>query len=148
MSWEKTLFFKLMLAQLKQQDPTNPLKSHEMAAQLAQFSSVEQLTNINETLKNQGPKESQSFQGLNLIGRVVSGDSSRFQRLPTDSKHKIDFDLSQNADQVHVEIKNSSGQVVWSEKIQNLKKGPHHMSWDGVKRPRTKNSRWVLPGSY
>ncbi|MFN9067737.1 MAG: flagellar hook assembly protein FlgD, partial [Bdellovibrionales bacterium] len=38
---DKDAFFKLMLAQIKSQDPTNPLKSHEMAAQLASFSGLE-----------------------------------------------------------------------------------------------------------
>ena len=37
---DKDAFFKLMLTQLKQQDPMNPLKNHEMAAQLAQFSTL------------------------------------------------------------------------------------------------------------
>src|SRR4051812_35234670 len=43
----KDAFFKLMLAQMKNQDPTSPLQSHEMAAQLAQFTSLEKLSNIN-----------------------------------------------------------------------------------------------------
>src|SRR5690606_29823848 len=45
---DKDAFMKLMLHQMQNQDPTNPLKSHEMAAQLAQFSSLEQMSNMNE----------------------------------------------------------------------------------------------------
>ena len=62
-----------MLTQLKQQDPTNPLKSHEMAAQLAQFSSVEQLTNMNQTLTKMSQKGtgSEKFDVLSLIGKMV-----------------------------------------------------------------------------
>src|ERR1700753_3724608 len=40
----KDAFMTLLLTQMKNQDPTNPLKSHEMAAQLAQFTSLEKLT--------------------------------------------------------------------------------------------------------
>ena len=43
-------FMKLLLAQLRNHDPNNPLKSHEFAAQLAQFTSVEQFFQINENL--------------------------------------------------------------------------------------------------
>jgi flagellar basal-body rod modification protein FlgD len=63
---------------MKNQDPTNPLKSHEMAAQLANFSSLEQMQNMNSTLtelKN-GQKPSENYQALNLIGKAVAGDSS------------------------------------------------------------------------
>src|SRR5689334_11359839 len=41
----KDAFMSLLLTQMKNQDPTNPLKSHEMAAQLAQFTSLEKLNN-------------------------------------------------------------------------------------------------------
>ncbi len=43
-------FLKLLITQLQYQDPMNPLDGTEFAAQLAQFSSVEQLANLNETL--------------------------------------------------------------------------------------------------
>ena len=61
---DKDAFFKLMLTQLKNQDPTNPLKNHEMAAQLAQFSTLEQMSNMNTTLtkiegKNSKPEDFQ-----------------------------------------------------------------------------------------
>ena len=63
-SMDKDAFFKLMLTQLKYQDPTNPMKNHEMAAQLAQFSGLEQMSNMNSTLseiKNAGKKYPQKI---------------------------------------------------------------------------------------
>src|SRR3989344_1903885 len=86
---DKDAFFKLMLAQLKNQDPMNPLKNHEMAAQLAQFSTLEQMSNMNSTLtkiegKNSKPED---FQALNLIGKTVAGDSSKVVRTQFDTSH-------------------------------------------------------------
>jgi flagellar basal-body rod modification protein FlgD len=49
----KDQFLKLLVAQMKHQDPMNPMDGSQMAAQLAQFSSVEQLTQINESLQTQ-----------------------------------------------------------------------------------------------
>jgi flagellar hook assembly protein FlgD len=46
----KEEFLKLLVAQMKNQDPLNPMDGQQMAAQLAQFSSVEQLINANDTL--------------------------------------------------------------------------------------------------
>src|SRR5450631_4352368 len=48
---DKDDFMKLMLTQMKNQDPMSPLQSHEMAAQLAQFTSLEQLFNVNKNLE-------------------------------------------------------------------------------------------------
>ena len=49
----KDEFLQLLVAQLKHQDPLNPMNAEEFAAQLAQFSSVEQLIQMNETLAGQ-----------------------------------------------------------------------------------------------
>ena len=43
-------FLKIMITQMKNQDPTNPFKAEQMATQMAQFTSVEQLHNINQNL--------------------------------------------------------------------------------------------------
>ena len=47
---DKDAFLELMIAQLKYQDPMNPMEGTEYAANLAQFTSLEQLTNLNETV--------------------------------------------------------------------------------------------------
>lgn len=50
----KDMFLKLLVAQMKNQDPSNPASPEQLAAQLAQFSSLEQLVGINEKLDNMG----------------------------------------------------------------------------------------------
>ncbi|MCC2679244.1 MAG: basal-body rod modification protein flgD [Pseudobdellovibrio sp.] len=130
---DKDAFFKLMLAQLKNQDPMNPLKNHEMAAQLAQFSSLEQMSNMNTTLsriegKNSKPEQ---FQALNLIGKTVAGDSSRVVRTNFDKDHDFNFELPQDASDVTVKLMSDRGQLLREFKLTNMKAGANKVSWNG-----------------
>ncbi len=81
----KDAFLKLLVAQLKNQDPQNPADSSQMAAQLAQFSSVEQLTNISKTLDSQSTSQATLIQQVAAgaasgnIGRVVTASSNLMQ---------------------------------------------------------------------
>ena len=130
---DKDAFMKLMLAQMKNQDPTNPLKSHEMAAQLAQFSSVEQMQNMNTTLNDikNGQKPTENFQALNFIGKAVSGDSAKVSRLKNDKSHELSFALPDDAKSVVVKVRNSSGDIVRKIDLKDLKKGDNSFSWNG-----------------
>lgn len=131
---DKDAFFKLMLAQLKQQDPTNPLKSHEMAAQLAQFSSVEQLANVNETLKKMSANdgEQSKFDVLALMGKQVSGDSGMIDRVKGDKEHKIEFTIPQASEKAVVTIKDEKGVPVKKYELTNLKEGKNQVVWNGL----------------
>ncbi len=132
---DKDAFFKLMLAQIKNQDPTNPLKSHEMAAQLANFSSLEQMQNMNNTLtemKN-GQKPLEQFQALNFIGKAVAGDSSKIIRTKGDKNHDFNFNLAMPAEKLELRIRNNdTGETIRTISLQNLKDGENKFSWNGV----------------
>jgi flagellar basal-body rod modification protein FlgD len=67
-------FFKMLIAQLKNQDPLNPQDGSAFSAQLAQFSSLEQLTNINTALESQNLNYTNllNAQAVNLIGKEVT----------------------------------------------------------------------------
>ncbi len=62
----KDALMNLLITQMKNQDPTNPLKSHEMAAQLATFTSLEKLTNIDQGIQNlrSDSKPDRNFEAL------------------------------------------------------------------------------------
>ena len=131
---DKDAFFKLMLAQLKNQDPTNPLKNHEMAAQLAQFSTLEQMSNMNQTLtkmenKNNDP---QNFQALNLIGKIVQGDSSRITRSQFDKEHEFNFNAPQDLSEASIKVLNNKGEVMKEFKMNNVNQGANKVSWNGM----------------
>ncbi|MBL7556303.1 MAG: flagellar biosynthesis protein FlgD [Bdellovibrionaceae bacterium] len=130
---DKDAFFKLMLAQMKNQDPTNPLKSHEMAAQLASFSSLEQMQNMNTTLTEikGGQKPTEQFQVLNLLGKAVAGDSSKILRNPGDKSHEFVFNLPMKAKEADIRVRNADGEVVKTYKLTGLKEGENRLPWNG-----------------
>jgi flagellar basal-body rod modification protein FlgD len=66
----KEEFLQLLVAQLRNQDPMNPMESQEFAAQLAQFSSVEQLINVNENLVGQAEYTAALAQAMNSDAAV------------------------------------------------------------------------------
>lgn len=67
---QKDMFLKLLVAQLKNQDPTSPMDQKEMMGQMAQFTSVEQLTNMSKALETMSFNATFS-QSVSLIGKTV-----------------------------------------------------------------------------
>ena len=130
---DKDAFMSLLLTQMKNQDPTTPLKSHEMAAQLAQFTSLEKLTNIDKGIdglaKSQQP--SHNFEALSLIGKVIETDSSKVNHSSKDQSHDIRFQLPADASEVQVNVKDVQGNVIRTMKMSNLKAGKNEIAWNG-----------------
>lgn len=143
---DKDAFFKLMLAQMKNQDPTNPLKSHEMAAQLASFSSLEQMQNIHKTLEEMrgGQKPTENFQALNLIGKAVAGDSSKVVRGVNDKDHDFKFNLPMDASEVSVKVRDPEGNIVRTYNLKAVKAGENKLTWNGEDEKAMKAG----PGEY
>lgn len=64
-------FLELLITQLRHQDPTNPMKDKEFISQMAQFSSLEQMTNMSENFKELSGTLNQG-NALNLLGKQVT----------------------------------------------------------------------------
>jgi len=71
----KESFLKLLVTQLKHQDPTKPMEDKEFIAQMAQFSSLEQISNLNKEIKSL-LQSSQSTEANSLIGKRIDGISA------------------------------------------------------------------------
>lgn len=143
---DKDAFFKLMLTQMKNQDPTNPMQSHEMAAQLAQFSSLEQLNNIGKGIEGLSSANASqgSFGALSFIGKVVSGDASKVSRSPGDTEHGFGFQLGNDAQKVKVSVKDATGKTIRELEPGALKKGQNTVRWNGL----TTEGLPARPGEY
>jgi flagellar basal-body rod modification protein FlgD len=82
-SVDKDEFLKLLVVQLRNQDPLNPMQPNEFASQLAQFSSLEQLVNLTDAVNGQAAASqlvmlsSQTSLGASLIGKDVLVSSSQ-----------------------------------------------------------------------
>ncbi len=105
-------FMKLLVAQLQNQDPLNPLDSANFSAQLAQFSSLEQLTQINQRLADQaaGADGAGTFEAVNFLGRDVQAASDALT--VTDGvATTLDYTLTSGA-AVQAQILDASGRQV------------------------------------
>lgn len=125
-------FVKLMSAQLKYQDPMSPLKNEEMAAQLAQFSALEQMMNVNQNLEKMaaGQKPQENVLAASLIGKRIQTDSSRFQ-LAKGAQPEIKFELPSDAEALSVSMVDAKGEVVREIELGAMGKGPQAIRWDG-----------------
>ena len=131
-SMGKNEFLKLLVAQLEHQDPLAPQEGQEFAAQLAQFSSLEQLTNINGTLEaNQAYDLALSNSSMvNLIGKTVDGPGNSFE-LKEGETETLSFSLPEEASDVKVSVYDSTGTIVSNFGIGAYSAGLQEFVWNG-----------------
>lgn len=138
-------FIKLMTAQMKHQDPFSPVKNEEMAAQLAQFSSLEQMTNVNQNLEKMAAaqKPTENVLAASLIGKRVMTDSSRFL-MAKGQQPELKFDMPSDGENVMVSVVDAKGEVIRDYELGTMAKGPQTIRWDG------KNGKNLdaIPGEY
>ena len=132
----KNDFLKLLTTQLQNQDPSNPMKGKDFAAQLAQFSSVEQLTNISSQIEEQGNSDGALAQSINdsiatdLIGRTVETTGSTMQ-WRGEGEATFGLDLERPASEATVTIRDAGGNAVRTKTLEDLSKTTE-VSWDGT----------------
>lgn len=130
----KDEFLRLLTVQLENQDPMNPMEQGKMAAELAQFSSLEQLSNINKNFENLSNNKhiEDKFYGASFLGKevVTSGSSLKFAGEGT--KADILFTLPEPADKVLVRIFDSKRNMVGEVWKENIGRGNQTFTWDGM----------------
>ncbi len=126
----KDEFLKLLVTQLQKQDPLNPQDPSEFTAQLAQFSSLEQLIGVNDNLTSLGSLQGASIQ---LGAAALIGKSARVlgDRLEVDggTADTVKFNLSREAEQVSVNVYDSAGKLVEVVDYADGAAGDHAFMW-------------------
>ena len=132
----KDEFLKLLIVQLKNQDPMDPMKSGDFSVQLAQFSQLEQLISIKEALEKGQESDmllNQAYtntMSATFIGKSIRALGDAFNHVSEDTEN-IYFTLESYAEDIQVEIKNSNGVVIKTITAKNLKQGENTIIWDG-----------------
>ncbi len=143
---DKDDFLKLFVEQLKNQDPMNPMDNYEVAAQLAQYSSLEQLVNLNSSFENFMKQSAQNayFQGISLIGKEVDYVGDKFTFDPEkDDTLKIKFKLDSPSRKVNVNIYDENGNFVRNVILDDAESGENSVEWDGFNTQGNKASKGI-----
>ena len=137
-------FLKLLVTQLKHQDPMNPMESQEFSAQLAQFSSLEQLFGMNKTLmdiqKSLSANENENI--LDYIGKVVKTSDNKVFITGGIIDSSV-YSLNSSAD-VNISVYDALGSEIRSISAGLKSPGEHSIGWDG----RDNRGNMVSDGVY
>ncbi len=137
----QTTFLKLLVTQLQNQDPTNPMDSSQMTSQLAQISTVQGISNLNTSLSSLATQlnATQQITASGMVGQgvltagntveVVSGTNSA--GTTTTTATPIGIQLPNAATDVTLTIKDSNGNVVRTIDMGAQSAGVHPYEWDG-----------------
>lgn len=130
----KDEFLKLLTFQLQNQDPMNPMDQSKVTGELAQFSQLEQLSNLNKKFDDGNKTKSMQdkFYAASFVGKkiVTTGSTIELKNSgdPGDVLFKLDGDASRVMVRVLDEKNNIMGEI-WKE---GMSSGSHQVTWDGV----------------
>jgi len=130
-------FLQLLVAQLQNQDPVNPMDGAEFAAQLADFNSVEQLISVNEGLSQLAI--SQDLMGASLTNSMAASLTGKEVRalsnqiaLSSEGNASVNYKLNDSASQVEIVIRTESGAEIRRETLSGIPSGDNSWTWDGL----------------
>ena len=125
-------FLTLLVTQLQYQDPLDPQKNEEFVAQLAQFSSLEQLTTANGSLESLyvAMASMNNASMTQLLGQEVRAFGEEFS-FDGETEVPLAVDLSHEVEGATLTVMDESGSIVYSEELGPLRAGETELSWDG-----------------
>lgn len=143
-SEQQDQFLRLLITQLKNQDPLNPLDNAQMTTQMAQMSSLHGIERLNATLESLAANltGNQAVQAAALVGHNVMAPGSEMQL--TAGRAVGGVELSQAVDRLQVTISDASGSVIHRADLGAQPQGIVQIGWDGT----TDNGAAALDGRY
>jgi flagellar basal-body rod modification protein FlgD len=139
-------FLKLLVAQMRNQDPLNPLDNAQVTTQLAQINTVRGIETLNTSvakLVDRG-NASSPLDAVGMLGRKVMVAGDRVDRAEGDAATRLGFELAGAGRRALAEVVDSTGKVVFSKTIDSPPAGVTAFEWNGAD---TQGAR-VPAGSY
>jgi flagellar basal-body rod modification protein FlgD len=126
-------FLKLLVAQMQNQDPLNPMDNAQVTSQMAQISTVTGISKLDDTVKTLSGQflQMQALQGASLVGRDVIVPGNKLDI--ADGVGQGGFEITSAADAVKVEVLNAGGHVVATQQLGAQSAGQHSFDWDASK---------------
>jgi flagellar basal-body rod modification protein FlgD len=130
-------FLKLLVAKMEYQDPLDPVSDESFIAELAQFSSLEQMNNIAEAIESSNQWDFLQMQSINnamasgLIGKEIKASYDNLY-YENGSNPIVSFSLDEMVVDLTFTIRDQSGTIVATLSDSNLPAGTHKLSWDGT----------------
>ena len=122
-------FLRLLVTQMQNQDPLNPMDNAQITTQMAQINTVNGIEKLNQTVGglNQQFVQLQALQGASLVGRTVTVAGNQLH--VEDGVASGGFELNGTADRVRVEVLNGAGRVVDTLDLGAQSLGRHGFEW-------------------
>lgn len=122
-------FLKLLVAQLQNQDPLNPMDNAQVTTQMAQIQTVSGIDKLNTTVLGLNAQfaQLQALSGAALVGHGVLIEGNRL--VADDGIGHAGFELPSQADRVRIEVLDGAGRVIDSDELGALGSGRHSFDW-------------------
>jgi len=122
-------FLKLLVAQLQNQDPLNPMDNAQVTSQMAQIQTVSGIDKLNTTVQGLNAQfaQLQALSGASLVGRDVLIEGNRL--VADNGVGHGGFELGSQADRVTLEVLDASGRVIDSADLGAMASGRHSFDW-------------------
>ncbi len=138
-------FLELMLTQIQNQDPLNPMESGDFLSQMAQFGTVNGITELQKSFSSLATsmQSSQALQASTMVGNSVLVQGSTTE-LAAGGESSGAVDLPQSTSNLTVSVMDATGQTVRTIDLGSQTAGLTKFTWDG----RDNNGQPVVPGNY
>lgn len=130
---DRQSFMTMLLTQLENQDPTDPMKDREFVAQLAQFSSLEQLINLNDGMEEMQEEQLQDrmLGAVSLVGKELRAEGGEISKDESGTS-TVFYELQEPAQEVVFDIYNQEGRIIDSVSQGSQEQGEFSFQWDGT----------------